>query len=130
MMKAEVTKRDGTVWLDNSVEYFIDINRDYHSYYQFIVNSIGTQYDKKCYCKGNCTANWNCKWLVGTRVGAKSWSCEIAIPFSSLEVPSAKHGQVWGMNFCRNSHALTKEHSAWSGKAFHNPESLGYLIFN
>ncbi len=132
MMKAFETKRDGRVWCDNSVEYFIDTNRDYRSYYQFIVNSISTVYDKKCKAKGDCTADWDCQWQAKSWVGGNLWTCEIAIPFSSLNLSSPQKGDVWGINFCRNSYTnpWKKEHSAWSGPAFHNPESLGYMIFD
>lgn len=43
---AATTERDGPVWTDDSVELFLDTNRDLQTFYQIIVNPRGVFFDQ------------------------------------------------------------------------------------
>jgi hypothetical protein len=85
---AAVTQRDGNVYRDDCVEIFLDTNHDYRSYYQLMINSIGTIADS--YSDGNSrTSQWNATYRVATRVAETFWSLEIEIPAPQLHNQSA-----------------------------------------
>ncbi|GBC97889.1 hypothetical protein HRbin17_00384 [bacterium HR17] len=72
---------------------------------------------------------------VATKISFDFWTCELAIPWSSLpfvksQSPIAKSLRI---NFCRNRHQVDKgvTHWAWSPTFgwFHTPERFGVGIF-
>ena len=126
-LKASVFLHDGSVWHDDCVEFFIDRNHDHGSYWQFIVNSVGTQYEASGF-----DSSWSAKWRVATSKTADAWYLEIAVPFKSLGSETPAPGQIWGFN-------LDRERQAGGGKQlynwadvkgnFHSPRLFGHLAF-
>ena len=117
--------RDRNVWQDESIEIFIDPGRTKKVYYQFIVNTLGTQQDSKGW-----EGNWNAEWQAKTRVEKDFWEAEVAIPFAALENPAPKDWESWGLNLNRND-KRAGEHSSWShllGNA-HDPARFGVVTF-
>jgi len=103
------TKHDQGVWEDDCVEVFLDTNHDHTTYYQFIVNSIGTRLDARWTEEGRLDVRWNCQWEAKATTHADRWDVEIAIPFESI---GARPG-VWGINLCREEH-VEGELSCWA----------------
>jgi len=95
-----VTMRDGSVWHDDDVEFFLDANHDHHSFYQFMANALGTRFDSKT---GSST--WDTDWEAAASKQADAWLLEVAIPFASLDAQPPAVGDVWGMNVCRERRA-------------------------
>lgn len=126
-LRAVYRERDSRVWEDDCLEIFIDTNHDRRTYYHFIANSLGTQYDGRGVDK-----SWDGDWKVKTSLGEKSWIAEISIPFTTLNAQPEK-GALWGFNLTRARYpASIMELSAWSNlgeKSFHVPERFGYLVF-
>ncbi len=120
-IKPSTSKRDDPVYGDDSIEVFLmpgDV------YYQFVVNLDGTVYDGK-----GTDAEWNSSLKAVTAKNEKSWTVEIAIPFSDLGVKDPEK-QTWRANFCRNNPAK-KETGAWSPTevGFHTLKAFGFLHF-
>jgi len=100
---AEVREgRDGPLWKDDCVELFLDPLNDGSTYYHFIVNSLGLQYDGRCLA-GEKTENgkWDGVWEAKTAKEKDYWTVEMAIPFATLGLAEGKVKNEWGGNFCR-----------------------------
>ncbi len=126
--------RDGKVWKDDCVEFFIDTNRDYHSYYHFYMNPNGIFADQYApYGSKSCSSTWNGKWSTKTRIHKLKhcWTAEVSIDYASLKAKPPVYNAIWGINFNRARRAGETEVSCWSftGKSFHTPERFGYLVF-
>lgn len=127
---ATYDRRDLVVFHENDFEVFIDPDGDGRGYYEIEVNAKGTIFDLYLHnayrAGGPAMPQWNCEGLDGSvRVQGtlndgtdtdRSWSVEMAIPWSCLRPPadapadgpeSARGGagpdvgDVWRMNFSR-----------------------------
>ena len=126
-LKAAVLVHDGSVWHDDCVEFFIDRNHDHGSYWQFIVNSVGTQYEAAAF-----DPTWTAKWQVATSKTATAWYLEVAVPFTSLGSETPVPGEVWGFNLDRERRAGggTQLYNWADVKGdFHSPRLFGHLAF-
>lgn len=126
-LKATVTKRDGPVFYDDSIEMFIDPSNRRRDYYQLSANLLNAQYDAKM-----SNAAVNLDWQVAAAKGEAGWAAEVAIPFKSLGIMTPKPGEVWSVNFGRNRWALGEpEFLIWSVPygSFHRPERFGTIVF-
>lgn len=124
------TRRDEPVFLDDSVEIFLDLQNDGQDpYYHVIINADGTVYDEI----GLNHPNWDLQFTYkACRVEEEGvWNVEIVIPFASLNTTKPKPGTVWGLNLARNRYRERREHSAWAltPQSFHQPALFGHLIF-
>ena len=124
---ANIRDHDGDVWHDDCVEIFFDPKHDHETYYQFIVNSIGTQYEAVGFDR-----LWNCKWQAAASLGENAWYVEIAVPFASLETGTPSANSIWGYNLNRERNAGgSTELYNWADVqgVFHNPGLFGHLWF-
>ena len=128
---AEKLKNDSPVWNDDSVEIFIDLLLQAGNYYQFVVNSKGTQFDA---CK-KIGKDWNPVWDAKINVSKKTWSIEIRIPFSifNQDIKNQKTSNlaVWGFAICRNRYVTGKCERSYFGSIYENhnqPNLFGRLI--
>ena len=117
-LKADAKEHDGTSWLDDSVEIFLDPDHDHRGYFQWTVNCIGAIRDTR----GVDTA-WESGARCATKREADSWSIELAIPFDKLEL-NMDVGDVWGINLVRNDR-VNGETSTWSLGGFHKAGRFG-----
>ncbi len=116
-MRARMTERDMEIYSDDSVE--IMISQPGQPYYHIAVNSLGTLYDAK-----EQDAAWNAEITGIARTSESSWTVEVSIPLSALNVKWSP-GIRLAFNFFRARHAGEKpEFSSWSvvQKRFHEPE--------
>jgi hypothetical protein len=122
--KAQVTRRDGAVFGEESVELFLQPNPASGEYIHLATNALGRQFDEI----GFDTA-WDADWQVATERQDNAWTAELRIPFAALPIgPDAP--ERWRMNLCRNAaHGTQKLNSAWSCTygGFHRPSRFGNL---
>ena len=104
---ANVKTDKGPVWNDDDVELFFKPDAKGNSYYQFAVNSLSVKYEGRTLAD----SAWRGAWTCAVKRGAKSWTAEIAVPFSTLAMESGK--ESFGFNACRNN-PKTAEATAWS----------------
>jgi len=123
---AQARKKDGGAWQDESFEIFIDPNRTRKTYYQFIVNAVGSVQDGKGW-----SARYNAEWKAAVSHTSKSWTAEIMIPYSAVELAAApKPGDVWGINICRNDKDIKETSSIIPvQKSFHDATKLAEIEF-
>ncbi len=164
-----LTNHDDIVYNNNDFEVFIDPDGDTHQYYEIEVNILKTIFDlymNKPYRNGGKPyIRWDAANLkTGVSMNGtlnkpddtdKSWSLEMAIPFSALskekKTPIPQNNTVWRMNFSRvqwdleikddqyerkkdSNNKLLPEHNwVWSEQGvinMHFPERWGYIIFS
>ena len=130
-LAAVVTQRDGNVHEDDCVEVFLDTNRDSQTYYQFIVNTLGTTLDAYRGTPEN-DEEWNGTIDIATRVEETFWVAELGIPTDGLEDTRIRPGDIWGFNVARTRIANAAEYGQWVptyGSAL-RPDRFGYLVFD
>lgn len=118
---ANLTERESVIFHDNDFEIFIDPQGSTHSYFEFEINALGTEWDLFLNApyrdRGNFYLNgWNINGLCsavkcyGTLNDPsdtdEKWCVEVAIPWSSIvEVRSGRKmyraGEYLKMNFSR-----------------------------
>jgi len=157
------TIRDSHLWKEEPVEVFCDPDGDGKNYFEIEINPLATELDilmRKAYSEGG-TADFG--WdIIGLRSAVSvsgtlndpsdtdtAWYCEMAIPFSVLDMritgsmsnpPTA--GDMWRLNLARynrmrdnvgNELANGSEISSWNNMgapSFHVPERFGKIIFS
>lgn len=116
---ASLKQRDTVIFYDNDFEVFIDPDGDTHSYYEYEMNALNTQWDlmlTKPYRDGGLPlTSWNfddvksAVSIAGTLNNPSDkdtcWRVEIAFPLKSFADSSVvlpiKPGTQWRMNFSR-----------------------------
>jgi len=134
-IEVETTKNDEpSVFGDDSVEIFLDINHDQATYYHFAINSIGTRYEAYVNPdEGIRKVEWNPELELKTKICTQYWSAEMRIPFASLTTSYPQPGDVWGINLnrnCRREEGIP-EHSSWAmlSDDFNQPGRFGKMLF-
>lgn len=139
-LKADQTEYDSSVYLDDSVEVFLDPSAAGTGYAHLVVNSRGTRYDDRQLQSGYNTTwyataggrrvDWDPLWAAAAQVGADRWTVEIRLPFEACGA-APRSGDTWAANFCRERY-VEPELSTWSplpGDTFLQPDKLGRLTF-
>gem|GEM_PF-2211097 len=104
---ANVKSDKGPIWNDDSVEFYFKPDEKGNSFYQFALNTLGKKYEGKAFADLAWSADWRAKVVKGP----KSWVAEIAVPFSTLAIPSGKDSLVF--QFARGN-KKNGENSAWA----------------
>jgi len=86
-IRAEQTKRGGSMWTDDCIEFDLDPVHGHRRVYEFCVNAAGTQYET---VPGGSASKveWRGDWLTATRTDSLGWTAELAIPLSFLNRPA------------------------------------------
>lgn len=128
------SKKDPTLWLCDSVEFFIaQKNGGYH---QFIFADGDRIFDAYCKAKTEkLNMDWNSHAAIKTSRSENSWQCEVKIPFSDINITPAN--KKYNINFSRNHYRRKKgdikyfwEQTGWQPTygAFSNTEKFGSMI--
>ena len=102
-IKAKIKERNGNIWEDDDVEFFVCVGDNTVNYRQFVVNALGAQWD--------CRAGKENDWKAGALIGDDQWSVEMAVPFAYLGV-KAEEGMIFRGHFCRGQKSKP-ELSGW-----------------
>ena len=125
---ANIRKRDGAVWGDDAIEFFIappgEAGKKTPVYFQFIGNAAGVITDSK-----SNDMTWNGPWNYAAGVFGGYWAAEGSIRWSDLGLAPPKDGEVWRANFARD----WQNPQAWTvwghAQNFHDVNSFAYLTF-
>ena len=125
--KADAMKRDDSLWEDDSVELFVQPDRNKGKYFQFIGNSAGVYFDAL-----GTDGKWNADWDYKASVGDGLWEGEVSIPFAALGMKPPPEGAAMGFNICRDHQTPSKYASCWSPASggFHDPSIFGSTVFS
>jgi hypothetical protein len=116
--------RDGDLSAHDRVEVFLDIDRDYCTYYRLAIDDRGWTNDS---CWGD--ASWNPQWFVAVRHEKGQWTAEAAIPLDELIGRPPQPHDIWAVGVQRVSPGVGFQ--SWSTPAAVTvlPEGFGYLLF-
>ena len=104
---------------------FLDVDRDYTTYYTFSVDQRGRTAES---CHGD--ESWNPKWYVAATGDANRWRIEVAIPMTELVPgPPVKKG-VWAVGIVRTMPAVGLQSWTHPAGSRPRPESFGLLRFD
>ena len=121
---ADVTRKGGRVFEDDSMEIMVDPFRTGDRYYHFIVNANGAVYDAVRGQGGIVSdGTWNSETCAASKIRGTAWTSEVKIPFHSLELQGK--GDVWSFNFARNIYRPNRLASIIPGGVYH---SAGHFI--
>ena len=123
---ANAPNRDGQVWVDDCVDFFIDPEADGRAYYQLVVNPRGVLMDIRW---GTADKDFNAiGYQSGYSRGDDRWIVELAFRWDDF-ILSPSVGDTWRMNFCRNRLPGQGGSSTWSWTphSFHNIERRGFI---
>jgi hypothetical protein len=129
---ANATERDGAIWLDDSVEIFLQPSPAF--YYHFGINNRGTLYDARVGVLADGTPGdqaegrlWDGVWEAVVTRAADAWTVEVRIPFAALDL-GPQTPSAWRFSVGRTA-ARRLEYSAWAPvvKGFHDLNCFGYL---
>lgn len=127
-MTDSVTRRNGPVWSENSIDLFLDPSCQGKNYYHLISNSLGTLFTAKC---GTKDSAWTPEIQTAVFRGKDFWSIEIAIPLKTLS-DRPVHGSIWGFNInrARRVGQMKTEYTCWSPTfgGFDQPARFGRII--
>ncbi|MBA7695479.1 hypothetical protein ES703_104107 [subsurface metagenome] len=126
------TERDGAVWMDDCVGFFLSPGGLEGDVYQIYFNPDGVIFDQRIftteqgYLDGE--VEWNVDCLVATDRGDNWWAIEIAIPFSALKAETPKPGDEWRINFRRKEMALEST-ADWQYPISYDVNYFGRAVF-
>lgn len=139
---AKCKEKDSPVYSDDNIELFFAPNGANAEQFHILVNPAGTVYDIKEKWHNVDTASkavdmddsWDSSIKVSSSIDKNYWNLELAIPFSKLNRPVPKEGEIWEFNICRTRRAGGGlEQSSWAPLkelVFQNPNYWGKLIFS
>jgi hypothetical protein len=130
-MVANVKERDGAVYTEDCVGYFLQPDTKKSDVYQIYFNPIGTIFDQKLIINslGKVTKgdiDWNGIYEVKTNIGKNFWSIEAKIPLSQFNT-EGKAEKNWRINFRRKQKRLN-ESGDWQTPISYDPNTFGFLI--
>lgn len=126
-LKRTVQNRDGKIWDDDCVEFYLGQTGTKNEYYHFMLNSGNIQRDEFIGADSNGDVTWDGKWDSHVTINPDNWIAEFSIPWMTLGFKSPP--PVLKGNFNRQESAKG-ELSGWSCTygSFLNPERFGVII--
>jgi len=123
--EATAGARDGDVFLDDSIELFLQPEVGSDKYYQFVANPEASQYDGL-----GRDRSWDGRWRAVARRSKEAWVLELEISYSSFKCPAPGRGDEWGFSIVRNE-VGGKEFTCWADLSggYHEPASFGRIVF-
>ncbi|HHX39371.1 MAG TPA: hypothetical protein GX715_05345 [Armatimonadetes bacterium] len=123
-------KHDAAMWSDDDIEIFLDPVGDRTEFYQFAINSEGTQVDIYCQESGNIhRAEWSSLWQAAVHRGSDFWSVEVALPFALFHNRPAKMwSDAWVFSLSRTRSVAPRYYSQFSpAQGYHDVRNFGTL---
>ena len=133
-IEADEEKDDSSVWKDDSIELFMDMELDCFDNWQFIFNSKGTKWDGYRDRRGTIDRDrLDATVERKAKVTDDGWQIEVAIPFAEIDVPTPRSGEVWNFGVQRWRYVTGQLTTTWGNERGEpiggNPEMFGFLVF-
>ena len=109
---ATVMERDGDVWRDDMIRFYIDPFATGMSGFGFDVNALGARADRLVQDGRRPIDEWDTIWNSSGQILENGWSVEIEIPFRSISFDPEAAG--WGLILTRER-AHKAEEIRWAG---------------
>ncbi|MBN1671746.1 MAG: hypothetical protein JXR37_11965 [Kiritimatiellae bacterium] len=130
--QAAKKQHDAAMWSDDDIEIFLDPVGDRNEYYQFAINTDGTQVDAYLIEKGNTgKGGWSSDWQAEVFKGTNFWSLEVRFPFGVFHNrASSTWAQNWVFSIARTRKPSPSYFSQFSPVAkggYHDVDHFGTL---
>lgn len=111
-IRATILERDGDVWRDDMVRFYIDPFNTGISGFGFDVNALGARADRLVQANRRPVDEWDVIWDSGGKITDTGWTAEFVLPFQSISFDPDSDG--WGLMITREiSHK--NEEVRWAG---------------
>jgi photosystem II stability/assembly factor-like uncharacterized protein len=117
--------RDPDLSSHDRVEVFLDLDRDFSTYYRLSIDHRGWPSEG---CWGD--RSWNPTWFVAARSAEGTWTAEAAIPLDQLTGRYPGPREVWALGIQRTVPGVGFQSWSEPAAAAVMPEGFGYLIFD
>lgn len=116
--------RDADLASRDRVEFFLDLDRDYATYYRLAIDDRGWTAES---CWGD--RSWDPTWFVASRWADGTWTAEAAIPLDQLTGHYPAQHDAWALGVQRTVPGTGFQ--SWTRPATTDvqPEGFGLLIF-
>lgn len=90
-----ILERDGEVWRDDMLRFYIDPFNTGNSGFAFGINALGARLDRLLQQGRSPNVAWDTIWDVASNIDDEGWTSEIAIPFRSISFnPNAESWNI------------------------------------
>jgi photosystem II stability/assembly factor-like uncharacterized protein/tetratricopeptide (TPR) repeat protein len=120
----KLRKRDEDLHAYDRVTLMLDLDRDYHTYYQLHIDQRGCVRED---CWGDLS--WNPRWFVAVKSDSEGWRAEVAIPLAELTGEPVANGTAWACNIVRILPGRGVQSWSLPADVRPRPEGMGLLIF-
>ncbi|MEL6859863.1 MAG: carbohydrate binding family 9 domain-containing protein [Pseudomonadota bacterium] len=111
-VRATIMQRDGDVWRDDMIRFYIDPFDTGLSGFGFDVNALGARLDRLIQPNRRPIDEWDTIWGAAGQRTSDGWTAEIEIPFRSINFdPNA---EAWGLMLTRERSHKNEEYR-WAG---------------
>lgn len=133
-LSRRVTKDDKSVWSDDCIDLYFDLDLDCDTYYRMVFNPGAIKWDGQCDRRGGMDKErLEAEVKREVKITDDAWQLELMIPFDQLGMAAPRPGTVWGFGLQRWRNYGGRLLTVWGnekGTALdRNPETLGFLIF-
>ena len=111
-IQAKYMERDFAWYKDDNFQLILSPFNDKRTGYIFVTNMNGARTDMLI-ANSDRNIDWNGVWDVQAQCTPFGWTCEIRIPFSTLQFRKGEE-QIWAINFERNVR-IRNEQINWQG---------------
>lgn len=106
------------------VEVYLDLDRDYATWYRLTVDERGWVADE---CWGDTT--WNPQWFVAARQDEQGWTVEAAVPLAEFAHEKPQARGVWAAGVQRTVPGVGFQSWTTPAATTVTPEGFGFLVF-
>ncbi len=121
---SERRPRDPDLSQHDRVDIFLDLDRDYATYYHLTIDHRGWAADASCGDR-----SWNPKWFIAAQTSDGVWTAEAAIPLAELKATIVPGKTIWALGLQRTVPGVGFQ--SWTTPAGTTvvPEGFGWLGF-
>jgi photosystem II stability/assembly factor-like uncharacterized protein len=120
----EKRQRDADLSQRDRVDIFLDLDRDYATYYQLTIDHRGWAAEARCGDR-----SWHPKWFIAAQSTGGEWTAEAAIPLAELNAAILPGKTIWAIGIQRTVPGVGFQ--SWTTPAAVEvvPEGFGWLGF-
>ncbi len=117
--------RDPDLSQHDRVDIFLDLDRDYATYYHLTIDHRGWAADASCGDR-----SWNPQWFIAAQTSDGVWTAEAAIPLAELKATIVPGKTIWAVGIQRTVPGVGFQ--SWTTPAGTTvvPEGFGWLGFD
>jgi hypothetical protein len=128
-VSADVKERDGSVYGEDCIGYFIEPVIESDTIYQIYINPVGVVFDQKIWKDedgwADADRDWNGEYTVESKMGPDYWSIEARISLGQFGTVG-EEGRKMRINFRRKQPRLGN--ADWQTPIDYYADTYGYLI--